>query len=57
MKTPDTYKEVRTFKYPNMTIRVHIPDITDEERAKRMHHISKAAESVLKEVIKLEKKT
>lgn len=56
MKTPDTYKEVRTFNYPGWTIRVHIPDLTEEERARRMHHIRKATENVMKEVYKLEKK-
>lgn len=56
MTTPDTYKEVRTFNYPGWTIRVHIPDLTEEERARRMHHIKKAAEAVMKEVFKTEKK-
>ena len=44
----DTYKEIRTFNYPNMTIRVHIPDLSDVERNRRMKQIKKAAESLLK---------
>lgn len=44
----DTYKEVRTFKYPNMTIYVHIPDLTDVERKRRMKEVEKAAVELLK---------
>lgn len=48
MKQPDTYKEVRTFYHPNATVRVHIPDITPEERERRMAKIMEsAAELVL----------
>lgn len=48
MRTKDTYKEVRTFYYPNATVRVHIPDITPEERERRMQKIMRsAAELVL----------
>lgn len=43
----DTYKEVRTFHYPNVIARVHIPDITPEERERRMANISKAAADLL----------
>lgn len=39
----DTYKEVRTFQFDGATVRVHIPDLTDEERAKRMQAIGQAA--------------
>lgn len=44
----DVYKEVKVFEYPNMIVRVHIPDISDEEREKRMKIIYKAAEALLK---------
>ena len=44
----DTYKEVRTFEYPGMIVRVHIPDLTEEERARRMKQLYKAAEELLK---------
>ena len=43
----DTYKEVRTYHYPNAIVRVHIPDITPEERERRMANISKAAANLL----------
>lgn len=49
MKTQDVYKEIRIFEYPGATVRVHIPDLTAEERAKRMTQIRKAAEALLKE--------
>ena len=45
----DTYKETKVFTYPNMIVRVHIPDLTDAERNRRMKTISKAAEALLKE--------
>lgn len=51
MKSQDTYKEIKTFTYPGMTIRVHIPDLTEEERARRMKRIAKAAEALLKDVM------
>lgn len=44
----DTYKEVKTFTYPNMTVRVHIPDLTEQERSRRMKAIHKAASDLLK---------
>lgn len=46
----DVYKEVRVFEYPNMIVRVHIPDISDEENERRMKKIRKSAEALLKEV-------
>ena len=45
----DTYKEIKTFEYPNMTVRVSIPDLSDEERQRRMKAIQKAAVELLKE--------
>ena len=47
MAKSDTYKEVRTFNFSNMTIRVHIPDITTDERQRRMQRIHNAAASLL----------
>lgn len=44
----DTYKEVKTFTYPNMTVRVHIPDLTEEERKRRMKAVYNAAAELLK---------
>lgn len=46
---------MQTFTYPNMVVRVHYPDITQEERDRRMKQIYKAAESVLKSKVKGEK--
>lgn len=51
---PDTYKEIKTFEYPNCIVRVHIPDITEHEKAIRMKLIHKASESLLKEVCRVE---
>ena len=45
----DTYKETKVFEYPGAVIRVHIPDLTAEERKQRMQRIHTAAESLLKE--------
>ena len=43
----DTYKEVRTFNFPGMVARVHIPDLTPEVRAARMAAIQKQAARLL----------
>ena len=49
----DTYKEVRTFRYDNAVVRVHIPDLTPEERERRMKEVTEAAvELLLSKVIK-----
>lgn len=48
MKKADTYKEVRTIQFPGMIARVHIPDITLEEKKHRMQTIYKAAANLLK---------
>lgn len=51
-KCRDVYKEVRVFEYPGWIIRVHIPDISDEENERRMKAVRKSAEALLKEVHK-----
>lgn len=43
----DTYKEVKVFEFPDMIVRVHIPDLTDEEHNRRMKRIEKAAAELL----------
>lgn len=48
MKCQDTYKEVKVLKFPNMNVRVHIPEISSEEKARRMKIIHKAAMELLK---------
>ncbi len=48
MKTQDTYSTTKVYTYPNAIVRVHIPDLTDEERALRHKMLYKAAEALLK---------
>ena len=43
----DTYKEVRTFHYKNAVVRVHIPDLSDAERERRLQSIKNAAAVLL----------
>ena len=47
MAKTDTYKEVRVFEYPGMIARVYIPDLTPEERERRMKIIAQAAAELL----------
>ncbi len=47
-KTNDTYKEVKIFNFPNMVAKVHIPDISNEERNRRMKAIHDAAADLMK---------
>lgn len=54
-KIQDTYKEVRTFTYPNAIVRVHIPDLTPEENERRMKAVRKATVDLMKAVIDLER--
>ena len=51
----ETYQEIKTFEYPNMTIRVHIPDLSDVERNRRMKQLEKATEALLKSKMKKSK--
>ena len=44
----DTYKEIKTIEFPGMIARIHIPDITPEERSHRMKGIQQAAINLLK---------
>lgn len=48
MKQKDTYMEPVVFTYPGMTIRVHRPILTEEERARRMKRLHDAAADLLK---------
>ncbi len=45
-------KECKTFSFPGMVARVYIPDLTPEERAKRMKAIHKQAANLMKKVTK-----
>ena len=47
MKQKDTYKEVRVIEFPCGSARVHIPDITPEERERRMKRIAQSAALLL----------
>ena len=50
-------RETITFTYPNAIVRVHFPDLTEEEHKKRTKQIRKAAEELIKEKIKRETHT
>ena len=54
MKNRDKNKKVIVFKYPNATVRVHIPKLTDEERERNMKELKRSAEALLREVLKNE---
>ncbi len=45
----DTFKEVKIITFPDMIVRVHIPDLTPEERARRMKIIHNSAAALLRE--------
>lgn len=47
MKRQDTYKEIRVIEFPNMTARVYIPDLTEEEQKRRMKLICEATVSLV----------
>lgn len=47
MRVQDTYKEVKTIKFGENVARVYIPDLTDEERARRMREIARLAGELL----------
>lgn len=46
----DKYKEVRTLEFPGMIARVHIPDLTPEERSARMKSIHNQVAEMMKKV-------
>ena len=46
--------QIKVYKYPNATVRVHIPDLAPEEREKRLNEVKKSAELLLREVIRNE---
>ena len=46
----DTYlKETKTIEFPGMVARVHFPDLTQEERKRRLQNIHDRAAAILKE--------
>lgn len=52
----DGQRETRTFTYPNAIVRVHFPDLSEEEHKKRMKLLYKATEDLLKEKVRNERK-
>ena len=50
MKGQDTYKEIKVIEFTNMTARVYIPDLTEEERKRRMKRIYEATASLVTSV-------
>ena len=49
MSIKDTYKEVKTFEFSNMVARVYIPELTAEERSRRMQKVRTSAARLMKE--------
>ena len=48
----DTYKDVKVLDFPGIVARVHIPDLTQEERNKRLTKIHNASAELLKTIKK-----
>lgn len=44
--------QCRVFQYPNATVRVHFPDLADDERERRFQEVKRAAEILLKGAMK-----
>ncbi len=55
MMTGNNVKETQTFYFDNAIVRVHRPCLTEEERARRMKEIQRAAEKLLLETMKNKK--
>lgn len=55
MKKQDTYKEVRVIEFPQGTATVHIPDLTPEERERRLKRIAQSAALLLYPELKTSK--
>ena len=51
-KSQDTYMEPEVYHYNNCTVRVYRPILTEEERARRMEEIKKAAVALIIETEK-----
>lgn len=56
MKQQDAYKEVRTFIGEGYVVRVHIPDITEEEMARRRKKAEKSAARLLAAYLQINNK-
>lgn len=52
----DAIKEVRKLNYGNTVATVYIPDLTEEERSRRMKSVYRAAEALIKASIDSKRK-
>jgi hypothetical protein len=50
MKAQDVYKEPIILEFPNATVRVYRPELSAEERERRMKRIHDSAAELLKNV-------
>lgn len=50
-----TYSKVKTFNIDGCKVRVHFPDLPEEERTKRKNALMKAAERFLKHAERVKK--
>lgn len=46
----DKYKEVKIFRHPGLVAKVYIPELTEEERTRRMNAIHNQAANLLRKV-------
>ena len=46
---------IRIFEYPNAKVTVHIPELSEEERSRRMNILKRAAEGLLMDSIRRER--
>jgi len=47
MKKEEKYKEVRIMNLPNTVAKIYIPDLTDDERERRMQKIYSASAALV----------
>ncbi len=47
MSKSDNYKEIKIFEFEGAVVRVHIPDLTEEEHDRRMKEIGRTAARLL----------
>ena len=46
--------QCQEFKYANAIVRVHTPDLAEDEKERRMKEVRSSAEKIMKEVLKNE---
>ena len=54
MQSQDAIKKIKTFTYADAIVRVHVPDLAEDERNRRMKEVRKSAEAILKGIEKWE---